>query len=140
MSTSTPDRGWDKRIYSLSFDLIQSPQNRSSMHHSKIKIQPGCRAAQFSKMVINKRITRRAPHPKELIMAVSVDLSNVLDEAYEEKSLKEILAAPPSALAGLTERHNRMLAEVFGIRTVAELGSNKYFALAGALVAIANKI
>jgi hypothetical protein len=35
-------------------------------------------------------------------MAVSVDLSNVLDEAYEDKSLKEILAAPPSALAGLT--------------------------------------
>jgi len=27
------------------------------------------------------------------------------------------------------ERHNQMLSEVFGIQTVAELRSNKYFAL-----------
>jgi hypothetical protein len=73
-------------------------------------------------------------------MAVSLDLGSVLDQAYEDKSLKEILAAPPSALAGLTERHNQMLSDVFGIQTVAELGSNKYFAVAGALVALANKI
>jgi hypothetical protein len=110
------------------------------MHHSKIKIQPGCRAAQLDEMVINKQQPVALHLPEELIMAVSVDLSNVLDEANEDKSLKEILAAPPSALAGLTERHNRMLSEVFGIQTVAELGGNKYFALAVALVAVANKI
>ena len=73
-------------------------------------------------------------------MAVSLDLGSVLDQAYEDKSLKEILAAPPSALAGLTERHNQMLSEVFGIQTVAEMGSNKYFAVAGVLVALANKV
>jgi hypothetical protein len=33
-----------------------------------------------------------------------------------------------------------MLSEVFGIQTAAELGSNKYFALAGALIALTNKI
>jgi hypothetical protein len=33
-----------------------------------------------------------------------------------------------------------MLSEIFGIQTIAELGSNKYFALAGALVALANKV
>jgi hypothetical protein len=54
--------------------------------------------------------------------------------------LQEILDSPPSALAGLTERHNQVLSEVFGIQTVAELGSNSYFALAGALVALANKV
>jgi hypothetical protein len=54
-------------------------------------------------------------------MAVSGDLSNVLDEAYEDKGLREILAPPPSAtLAWLIERHNQMLSEVFGIQTVAE--------------------
>jgi hypothetical protein len=58
-------------------------------------------------VVINKRISpSRSTDREELIMAVSVELSNVLDEAYEDKSLKDILAAPPSALAGLTERHN----------------------------------
>ena len=41
---------------------------------------------------------------------------------------------------GLTERHNQVLSEIFGIQTVAELGSNKYFALAGALAALANKL
>jgi hypothetical protein len=33
-----------------------------------------------------------------------------------------------------------VLSEVFGIQTVGELGGNKYFALAGALVALANKL
>ena len=73
-------------------------------------------------------------------MATSVDLGKVLDQAYEDKTLREILNAPPSALAGLTERHDQVLSEVFGIQTVAELGSNKHFALAGALVALANKL
>jgi hypothetical protein len=72
-------------------------------------------------------------------MAVSVDLSKALDKAYEDKSLAEILAAPPSALAGLTERHDALLKEL-GIDTIAELGSNKYFALAGVLVALSNKL
>lgn len=72
-------------------------------------------------------------------MSVSVDLSKGLDKAWEDKSLDEILAAPPSALAGLTERHDAALAETFGIKTVADLGSNKYFALAGVLVALQGK-
>jgi hypothetical protein len=72
-------------------------------------------------------------------MSVSVDLSKGLDKAYEDKSLAEILAAPPSALAGLTEKHDAALADALGIKTVADLGSNKYFALAGVLVALEGK-
>lgn len=72
-------------------------------------------------------------------MAVSVDLTKALDKAWEDKSLAEILAAPPSALAGLTERHDAILADGLGIKTIADLGSNKYFALAGVLVALSNK-
>ena len=71
-------------------------------------------------------------------MAVSVDLSKALDKAWEDKSLDEILAAPPSALAGLTERHDELLKEL-NINTVADLGSNKHFAVAGVLVALAGK-
>ena len=71
-------------------------------------------------------------------MPVSVNLEKGLDKAYENKSLDEILAAPPSALSGLTERHDELLKEL-GIKTIADLGSNKYFALAGVLVALANK-
>ncbi|MGN6608224.1 MAG: hypothetical protein ACTHMS_14575 [Jatrophihabitans sp.] len=72
-------------------------------------------------------------------MPVSIDLDKALDKAWEDKSLAEILAAPPSALAGLTEKHDEILAGL-GIKTIADLGSNKYFALAGALVALNNKL
>lgn len=72
-------------------------------------------------------------------MAISVDLTKALDKAWEDKSLPEILAAPPSALAGLTPAHDQALADALGIRTIADLGSNKYFALAGVLVALGNK-
>jgi hypothetical protein len=71
-------------------------------------------------------------------MPVSIDLDKALDKAYENKSLDDILAAPPSALAGLTERHDELLKE-FGIKSLRDLGTNKYFALAGALVALSNK-
>lgn len=72
-------------------------------------------------------------------MALSIDLSKGLDKAYEDKSLKEVLDAPPSALAGLTEAHDKILAETFNIKSVRDLGSNKFFALAGVLVALSNK-
>jgi hypothetical protein len=48
--------------------------------------------------------------------------------------------APPSAGAGLTESDDRVLSETCGIQTVAELGSNKYFAAARVLVALAGKL
>ncbi len=71
-------------------------------------------------------------------MAVSVELGKALDKAYENSTLDEILAAPPSALAGLTDKHSELLAEL-GIKTVRDLGSNKYFAAAGVLVALSGK-
>jgi hypothetical protein len=69
-------------------------------------------------------------------MAVSVVLDKALDKAYESKSLAEILDAPVSALAGVSEGDAEKLAAAFGIKTVRDLGSNKYFAVAGALVAL----
>ena len=72
-------------------------------------------------------------------MAVSVDLAKALDKAWESKSLEEILDAPPSALAGLTEKHDAQLKEALGITTIRQLGANKYFAIAGVLVALSGK-
>lgn len=72
-------------------------------------------------------------------MPVSVNLSKLLDKSYEDKSVKEILDGPPSALAGLTPAHDAALKEQFGILTLRELGSNKYFAIAGVLVALENR-
>lgn len=70
-------------------------------------------------------------------MSVSVNLDKALDKAYEGKSLTEILDAPVAALAGVSDSDAEHLAAAFGIKTVRDLGSNKYFAVAGVLVALA---
>ncbi|WP_067653207.1 hypothetical protein [Nocardia harenae] len=72
-------------------------------------------------------------------MAVTVSLDKALDKAFEDKSLQEILAAPPSALAGLTEAADQKLLDVLKIKTIADLGNNKYFRLAAALVDLAER-
>jgi hypothetical protein len=69
-------------------------------------------------------------------MAVAVVLDKVLDKAYENKSLDELLDAPVAALAGVSDGDAEHLAAAFGIRTVRDLGTNKYFVLAHALVAL----
>jgi hypothetical protein len=69
-------------------------------------------------------------------VAVSVDPAKSLDKAYEDKGLKEILDASPAALAGVTDKDAELLAEAFGIKTVRQLGENKFFAVAAALVAV----
>ena len=72
-------------------------------------------------------------------MGVHIDLSKALDKAWEDRSVTEILDAPPSALAGLTEKHDAALKEALGITTVRQLGSNKFFALAEVLVALESR-
>ena len=67
-------------------------------------------------------------------MAVSADLSKYLDKAYESKSLKEILDAPVSALAGVTEEDAELLKRAFRIKTVGDLGKNKYCLAANAML------
>ncbi len=69
-------------------------------------------------------------------MAVSITLDKALDKAYENLSLAEILDAPVAALAGVSDSDAEHLAAAFNITTVRDLGSNKYFAAAGVLVAL----
>ena len=69
-------------------------------------------------------------------MAVSINLDKALDKAFEGKSLTEILDAPVSALSGVSDGDAEHLASAFGIKTVRDLGSNKFFATAGVLVAL----
>jgi hypothetical protein len=73
-------------------------------------------------------IDERKPH-----MAVSVNLDSLLDKAYESSSLQEILDAPVAALAGVSDTDAEALKSAFNIKTVGDLGKNKYFAAAVAL-------
>jgi hypothetical protein len=69
-------------------------------------------------------------------VAVTVGLDKALDKAYEGLSLGELLDAPVAALAGVSDGDAEHLAAAFGIRTVRDLGTNKYFALAQTLAAL----
>ena len=72
-------------------------------------------------------------------MAVTSDLDKVLDKAYEGRSLAELLDAPVAALAGVSDGDAELLRQAFNIRTVGDLGRNKYFRTAAALVDLAER-
>lgn len=67
---------------------------------------------------------------------LTANLDKALDKAYENKNLDEILDAPVAALAGVSDGDADHLSAAFGIKTVRDLGSNKYFAVAQTLVAL----
>jgi hypothetical protein len=70
-------------------------------------------------------------------MAVTADLAKVLDKSYEDKSLAELVDAPVVALAGVSENDAKLLGEAFNIKTIGDLGRNKYFRAAAAVVDLA---
>jgi len=72
-------------------------------------------------------------------MAVTADLDKVLDKAYEGKSLTELIDAPVAALAGVSDGDAELLKQAFNIKTVGDLGRNKYFRTAAALVDLAER-
>ncbi|WP_055545706.1 hypothetical protein [Streptomyces sp. NBRC 110028] len=66
----------------------------------------------------------------------SIDLDTVLDKAWADKELAEILAAPVSALKGVSDRQGGLLEEAFGIKTVKDLADLKFARWASALAAL----
>ena len=72
-------------------------------------------------------------------MPVNADFSKILDKAYEEKNFHELVDAPVDALAGVSAGDAKLLAEAFNIKTVGDLGRNKYFRAAAALVDLAER-
>lgn len=71
-------------------------------------------------------------------MAATADLSKVLDKAWQDKSLEEILDAPVEALAGVSASGGKSIRDALGVKTIGELGRNKYFKAAQALAALAD--
>ncbi len=66
-----------------------------------------------------------------------VDLTKFLDKAHEQRSLREVLQLPVSALQGVTEKDAEALRSAFGIRTVEDMGRSKHFRIAQSLVQMA---
>lgn len=72
-------------------------------------------------------------------MAVTADLDKILDKAYEATPLNELVDAPVAALSGVTDADAELLMQAFGIKTIGDLGRNKYFRAAAALVDLADR-
>jgi len=70
-------------------------------------------------------------------VTVSANLDKVLDKAYESTPLADLVDAPVSALAGVSQADADALAKAFGVKTIGDLGSNKYFRTAAAIADLA---
>ncbi len=68
-----------------------------------------------------------------------MNINKALDKAFETQSLKEIVSAPVDALEGISAGDAELLAKAFGIKTIADLGTNKFFLTAQAIVALSGK-
>lgn len=65
------------------------------------------------------------------------DLSSKLDKSYEGKSVTELADAPVGALQGVSDSDAEHLKSAFGIESVRDLGTNKYFVWAQAIAKLA---
>jgi len=70
-------------------------------------------------------------------MTVAAKLDKLLDKKYEESDLQSLTKAPVSALSGVSESDAQDLAKAFGIKTIGDLGRNKHFRAAEAIVSLA---
>jgi hypothetical protein len=65
-------------------------------------------------------------------------LEKKLMKEWEGKSAQEIADAPVTAIAGVSDGDAEKLLAAFGIKTVRDLGTNKYFRWAQAVIALAD--
>ncbi|UEM01257.1 hypothetical protein JL101_014665 [Skermanella rosea] len=70
-------------------------------------------------------------------MAAIESLKAILDKTYEGMTPKQLMSQSPAALAGVTEGDALKLKEAFGIDTIEELATCKYFLWAQALHVLA---
>ncbi|MFC3736362.1 hypothetical protein [Paractinoplanes deccanensis] len=70
-------------------------------------------------------------------MAVTANLDALLDEPFRSLDLRELVAAPVSALSGVSEEEAQGLALAFGINTIGDLAENQFIRAAVAINALA---
>jgi hypothetical protein len=71
-------------------------------------------------------------------MAISVNLDKILMKEYESKTVDEIVNAPVTALAGVSEGDAEHLKAAFNIKTVGDLAKNKQFQAAVLIAGLAD--
>ena len=71
-------------------------------------------------------------------MAISVNLDKILMKEYESKTVDEIVNAPVTALAGVSEGDAEHLKAAFNIKTVGDMAKNKQFQAAVLIAGLAD--
>lgn len=66
------------------------------------------------------------------------ELTAQFDKEWSGKEMPELVDAPVSALKGVSESDAQKLKEAFNIKTIGDLGTNKYFLWAQAIVKLAD--
>ncbi|AMY20670.1 hypothetical protein R4172_18175 [Rhodococcus kroppenstedtii] len=64
-------------------------------------------------------------------------IADKFDKAYEEKPIAELADAPVASLQGVSDSDAEHLKAAFNIKTVRDLGTNKYFLWAQAVAKLA---
>lgn len=67
------------------------------------------------------------------------DLAKLLDKQYEQMDFDQLVDAPVDALAGVSAADAEALKKAFNVKTVGDLGRNKYIVAAVAIVALSGK-
>jgi hypothetical protein len=65
-------------------------------------------------------------------------ITHLVDKTYEDKSFTEIADSPVDALEGVSAGDADLLKKAFNIKTVRDLGTNKFFMRAAGIVALAS--
>jgi hypothetical protein len=64
-------------------------------------------------------------------------LEKLLDKEWEQKTPAELVDAPVEALEGVSKGDAELLKKAFGVKTIGDLGKNKYFLAAQTIVNLA---
>ena len=67
------------------------------------------------------------------------NLAKLLDKQYEEQDFDELVNAPVEALAGVSAADAEALKKAFNVKTIGDLGRNKFVVAAVAIAALAGK-
>ena len=66
-----------------------------------------------------------------------MNLNKALDKNYENKSFKDLVASPVSALQGISDTDAKYLSDAFNVKTIGDLANLKYVKWAQAIVELA---
>ena len=66
-----------------------------------------------------------------------MNITKALDKTFETMSLKQLTEAPVAALAGVSDSDAKLLEQAFGVKTIRDLGTNKYFQITITIVSAA---